>query len=137
SYTLTVDVPPYVEGAKKGVSSLTSALVGNGTLKTPKDKFNEEIDFLGANISFWGSGAAASGLSKYSDRILELMAEGALYPLFTQDEIKKEQDNAIDGLKNEDKSVSAIASRVENALMWEEEDANGVFITDESMKSVT
>src|SRR5690554_536973 len=137
SYTLTVDVPPYVEGDKKGVSSLTSALVGNGTLKTPKDKFNEEIDFLGANISFWSSGAAASGLSKYSDRILELMAEGALYPLFTQEDFKTEQENAIEGLKNADKSVSTIASRVENALLWGKNHPNGEFTTEETLKSVT
>src|SRR5690554_7063990 len=137
SYTLTIDVPPYVEGEKVGVSSLTSAMAGNGTTKTSKDQFNEEIDFLGANIRFWNSGASASGLSKYSDRILELMAEGALYPLFTQDEFKKEQDNAIEGLKNEDKSVSAIASRVENALLWGKNHPNGEFITEESLKSVT
>lgn len=137
SYTLTVDVPPYVEGDKKGVSSLTSALVGNGTLKTPKDKFNEEIDFLGANISFWSSGAAASGLSKYSDRILELMAEGALYPLFTQEDFKTEQENAIEGLKNADKSVSTIASRVENALLWGKNHPNGEFTTEETLRNIT
>ena len=137
SYTLTVDVPPYVEGNKVGVSSLTSAMAGNGTTKTPKDKFNEEIDFLGANIGFWNSGASASGLSKYSDRILELMAEGALYPLFTEEEFKKEQDNAIEGLKNQEKSVSSIASRVENALLWGKNHPNGEFVTEESLKNVT
>ena len=38
------------------------------------EAFNEEIDFLGANINFYSNGASASGQSKYSDRILELMA---------------------------------------------------------------
>src|SRR5690606_245973 len=86
SYTLTVDVPPYYEGDKKGVSNLTSSVVGNGTTKTSKDAFNEEIDFLGASINFGATSASASGLSKYSNRILELLAEGALHPLFSQDE---------------------------------------------------
>ncbi|MFN8324340.1 MAG: hypothetical protein U0T80_01065 [Flavobacteriaceae bacterium] len=36
---------------------------------------NEEIDFLGANINFYSSGASASGLSKHSKRILELLAK--------------------------------------------------------------
>ncbi len=137
SYTLTVDVPPYAEGDKKGVSSLTSALAGNGTTKTTKDKFNEEIDFLGANISFWNSGASASGLSKYSERILQLMAEGALYPLFTQEDFKTEQENAIEGLKNADKSVTAIASRVENALLWGKNHPNGEFTTEETLRNIT
>jgi zinc protease len=52
SFSLSMDNPPYVEGDKKGVADLTSSLIGNGTTKMSKDQFNEEIDFLGANISF-------------------------------------------------------------------------------------
>lgn len=52
SYTLTLDNMPYVEGAKKGISSLTSSMIGNGTTSIAKEAFNEEIDFLGAEISF-------------------------------------------------------------------------------------
>ena len=51
SYNLTIDYAPYAEGDKKGVADLTSALIGNGTKKMSKDAFNEEIDFLGANIN--------------------------------------------------------------------------------------
>lgn len=137
SYTLTIDVPPYAEGDKVGVSSLTSAMTGHGTTKTPKEKFNEEIDFLGANIGFWNSGASASGLSKYADRILELMVEGALYPSFTEEEFKKQQENAIENLKNTDKSVSSIASRVENALLFGKNHPNGEFVTEQSLRNVT
>src|SRR5690554_434380 len=137
SYTLTIDVPPYAEGDKVGVSSLTSAMTGHGTTKTPKEKFNEEIDFLGANIRFWNSGASASGLSKYADRILELMVEGALYPSFTEEEFKKQQENAIENLKNTDKSVSSIASRVENALLFGKNHPNGEFVTEQSLRNVT
>ena len=81
SFNLTLDNPPFAEGNKKGVDDLTSSLVGNGSQKTPKDVFNEEIDFLGANINFSSQGASASALSKYSGRVLELLAEGALFPL--------------------------------------------------------
>jgi predicted Zn-dependent peptidase len=58
--------------------------------KTSKDAFNEEVDFLGANIDFDASGASASGLSKYSERILELMADGALNTVY-QEEFDKIQ----------------------------------------------
>jgi predicted Zn-dependent peptidase len=43
---------------------------------------------LGANIYFSSNGAA-SGLSKYSDKILALMADGALNTVFTQEEFDK------------------------------------------------
>ena len=116
SFSLTIDNAPYAEGDKKGVSELTSSLLGNGSKKTPKDKFNEEIDFLGANINFYASGASANGLSKYSKRILELMAEGALMPNFTQEEFDKDKEKLIEGLKTQEKSVTAAASRVKDGL---------------------
>jgi hypothetical protein len=78
SFSLSIDNAPYSENEKKGVSDLTSSLIGNGSKKISKDAFNEEIDFLGANIFFRSNGAYASTLSKYSKRIMELMAEGAL-----------------------------------------------------------
>ena len=137
SYTLTIDTPPYAEGAKAGVSGLTSAVVGNGTTKTAKNKFNDEIDFLGANINFWNTGASGSGLSKYSDRILELMAEGALNPLFTQEEFDKAKAQTLEGLKADEKSTSAIASRVENALLFGKNHPSGEFATEETIKQIT
>jgi predicted Zn-dependent peptidase len=63
----------------KRVANITSQLIGSGTTKQ-KDAFNEEVDFLGANINFEFKCAYASGLSKYSERILQLMADGALIP---------------------------------------------------------
>ena len=137
SYMLTIDTPPYVEGAKAGVSSLTSAVVGNGTAKTSKEKFNDEIDFLGASVNFWNTGASASGLSKYSSRLLELMAEGSLSPLFSQEEFDKSKQQAIEGLKSDEKSVSSVASRVTNALLFGTNHPTGEFITEQSLNNVT
>ena len=69
SFNLSIDNTPYSEGAKKGVADLTSSLIGNGSMKISKDAFNEEIDFLGADLNFYASGASGSSLSKYSGRI--------------------------------------------------------------------
>ncbi|WP_322550879.1 pitrilysin family protein [Flavobacterium psychraquaticum] len=137
SFTLTLDNPPYAEGAKKGVANILSSMIGNGTKKTTKDAFNEEIDFLGANINFWDSGASANGLSRYSKRLLELMAEGSLDPIFVQEEFEKEKAKLIEGLKSEEKSVSAIARRVENALTYGKEHYKGEFTTEETLNNVT
>lgn len=137
SYTLTMDNPPYAEGAKKGVSDILSAMIGNGTETVSKDKFNEEIDFLGANINFWSSGASANGLSRYSSRLLELMADGALNPIFVQEEFDKEVAKAIEGLKADEKSATAIARRVEGVLTYGKEHYNGEFTSEETLKNVT
>lgn len=137
SYNLTLDNAPYAEGDKKGVAEITSALIGSGTKKMSKDAFNEEIDFLGANIGFSANGAYASGLSKYSDRILELMADGALNSVFTQEELDKEKTKLIEGLKTQEKSVQAVASRVEDVLVYGKNHPNGEYLTEESINKVT
>ncbi len=137
SYNLTLDTPPYAEGPKKGVSYMVSALMGNGTKKISKAAFNEEVDFLGANINFWASGASASGLSKYSDRILELMADGALNPVFTQEEFDKQKAQIIEGLKADEKSVPAVASRVADVLVYGKNHPNGEYLSEETLNNVT
>jgi zinc protease len=137
SFTLNIDNTPYAEGNKKGVADLTSSLIGNGSMKIPKDAFNEEIDFLGADINFYSSGASASCLSKYSGRILELMADGALNPNFTQEEFDKEKDKLIEGLKTQDKSVAAVAGRVQNVLAFGKSHPSGEFLSEETIKNVT
>jgi len=137
SFNLTLDNPPYAEGTKKGVSDLLSSMIGNGTQSVSKNAFNEEIDFLGANINFWDSGASANGLSRYSKRILELMADGALNPLFVQEEFEKEKEKIIEGLKSEEKSVSAIAGRVENVLTYGKEHYKGEYTSEVTLKNVT
>jgi zinc protease len=137
SFNLTLDNPPYAEGAKKGVSDILSSMIGNGTETVSKNAFNEEIDFLGANIGFYSSGAYASGLSRYSKRILELMADGALNPLFVQEEFEKEKEKIIEGLKSSEKSVSAIAGRVENVLTYGKEHYKGEYTSEETLNNVT
>ena len=135
TYTLTIDNTPFAEG-NKGVDQLTSSLIGNGSTKTAKDPYNEEIDFLGASINFSSSGASASGLSKHAKRILELMSEGALMPNFTQDEFDKERDKLIEGLKLDEKSVTAVAGRVENVLAYGKT-ALGEYLSEETINNVS
>ena len=137
SYNLTLDNAPYAEGNKKGVADLTGSLIGNGSLKTSKNAFNEEIDFLGADINFYSSGAYASGLSKYSKRILELMAEGALSPNFTQEEFDKEKEKLIEGLKTQEKSVAVVAGRVENVLVYGKNNPSGEYLSEETINNVS
>ncbi|MBP4139469.1 insulinase family protein [Flavobacterium sp. P7388] len=137
SFNLSLDNAPFTEGNKKGVDELTSSLIGNGTKKTPKETFNEEIDFYGANINFSSNGAFASSLSKYSGRVLELLAEGALQPNFTQVEFDKEKAKLIEGLKADEKSVPAIANRVVDVLAFGKNHPSGEFISEETLKNVT
>lgn len=137
AFNLTLDNAPYAEGNKKGVDDLTSALLGNGTSKISKDAYNDEIDFLGASINLYSSGASANGLTKYSGRVLELMAMGALDPNFTQVEFDKAKEKLIENLKNQEKNVQVVAGRVESVLAYGKNHPLGEYVSEESLKNVS
>lgn len=137
SIQLTIDNPPILEGNKAGVSSLTGSLLGNGSKNIAKDEFNEEIDFLGARLNFGSQSAYASSLSKYFPRMMELMADAAINPNFTQEEFDKEKNILITGIKSEEKDVSAIASRVQLALAYGKDHPYGEFTTETTVNNIT
>lgn len=137
SFNLTIDNKPVLDGDKHGVSSLLGAMLGNGTKTISKDDFNDEVDFLGASVNFGSSGGFASSLTKYSDRILELMADAAMNPLLVEEEFQKEKDKLLEGLKSEEKSVDAAATRVGNALSYGTNHPYGEFTTTETVNNIT
>ncbi len=136
SAMLTIDNNPIFEGDKAGVSSLTGSLIGSGTKNISKDAFNEEVDYLGANLSFSSQGARLNSLSKYFPRILELMADGSQNPIFTQEDFDKEVNILLDGIKSGEKSVATIASRAQSALAYGKKHPYGEFTSKETVENI-
>lgn len=136
SFTLTLDNAPFTEGNKKGVDELTGIMIGKGSKKINKTDFYEEIDFMGANINFNAHGAMANSLSKFSGRVLELMAEGALHPHFTEEEFQKEKEKLLEEMKSEEKSIPAISDRVVDALAYGKNHPYGEFNTQNSVNNI-
>ncbi|SUZ68130.1 uncharacterized protein METZ01_LOCUS20984 [marine metagenome] len=135
--SLDVDNYPDFEGDIKGVSSLVSALMGNGTKNQSKDDFNEEVDYMGASLSLSAGGGYASSLKKYFPRIMEMMSDGLLNPLFTQEEFLKERNILIDGIKSSQKSVPDIASQVGDKLFYGANHPYGEFATIQTVENIT
>jgi predicted Zn-dependent peptidase len=134
---LLIDNPIHASRQKAGVESLVSAMMGNGTTSISKDKFNEEVDYLGAYISFGSESGYASSLSEYFPRIMELMADAIKNPLFTEEEFQKERDKLLEGIKSQEKSVSQVARRISPALIYGTEHPKGEFTTEEKVKNLT
>jgi len=137
SASLTIDNKPYFEGEIAGVSSMMGSLLGRGTTNISKDEFNEKVDFLGANVSFFSSGAYASSLKKYFPEILGLMADGVKNSQFTQEEFDKEVQITLDGLKSNEKNVTSAARRAENVLTYGKNHPFGEFTSKESVNKIT
>ncbi len=137
TYSLRMDRKPMIEGKKSGVSDILAKMLGNGTTSIPKDKFNEEVDYMGAFLNFRDKSAYASSLTQYSDRILHLMADASMNPLFTQEELDKEREKMINGLKASEKDVATIASHVSDALVYGKHHPYGEFTTEETLKNIS
>jgi zinc protease len=137
SINMTMDIDPYALGDKAGLDDLMGAMLGKGSVNISKEEFEEEIDFMGATLEIFESGAFASGLSRYFDRLLNMMAEAALRPNFTQEELDKEREKAIEGLKTDEKSAGAIANRVRNVLVFGRNHPFGEYVTVESLRNIT
>ena len=135
--SLDVDNYPDFEGDIKGVSSLVSALMGNGTKNQSKDDFNEEVDYMGASLSLSAGGGYASSLKKYFPRIMEMMSDGLLNPLFTEEEFLKERNILVDGIKSAQKSVPDIASQVGDKLFYGANHPYGEFATIQTVENIT
>lgn len=137
SVNLDIDNPPMAHGAKSGVEGFVGGMLGTGTTTITKEKFDGEVDFLGARISFRSEGAFASSLSKYFPRVLELMADAAFNPVFAQEEFDKQMKQTLDGIKANQKSVAAIAGQVDRALTYGKDHPFGEITTEQTVKNIT
>lgn len=137
SYSLRIDGTPIVEGDKSGVLDILAGMLGNGTTSIDKDVFNEEIDYLGANVNIGFRSSFASSLTKHSERILELMADAIINPLLTVEEFEKTKEQYIEGLKADEKSIDAISERVGNALSYGKNHVYGEFVSEETLNNVS
>ena len=137
TYSLRIDRNPIIDGEKVGVSSILSAMLGNGTTNIPKDEYNEEVEFLGASVSVTFSGGSANTLTKNNERVLELWSDAIINPLLLEEEFDKEKTKLIESLKSDVNNIDAIASRVSSALSYGKDHPYGEFTTQETLKNVT
>ena len=101
--SLIIDNPPILEKDLSGISSITGSLMGLGHKYQDKDSFNEEIDFMGASISFSSQSGFASSLSRHFPRTFEMFSNAALNPLFQEEEFQNEKKKLITNIENIEK----------------------------------
>ena len=133
SASLSFDNPLIFEGEIAGVSSILAEMIGNGTQSISKEDFIEEVDFMGASLNITGSGAFAGSLKRYFPRVLELMAQAVLEPLFTQEEFDNQKNLIKESLKTSEKDVSTAANRVQNFITYGANHPNGEFVSQASL----
>ncbi len=134
---LNIDMGPVKEGKQAGVMGIMGNMLGEGTTSMSKEKFDESVDIIGADVNLGSSGGSASALTRYFDKAFLLMADALKNPSFPEASFKKLQSQTITGLKSSEKSTPTIANRVNTALSYGKQTALGEFTTEETVKGLT
>jgi predicted Zn-dependent peptidase len=136
SASLIIDNPPILEGDKSGVKGLVTSNMGKGNKFQSKDEFIEEKDFMGSFISYNSSGGSISSLSRYFERTMTMFAQGALYPIFSDEEFEKEKTKLTEALKIDEKNAASIARRVENIVAYKKDHPRSEYTTEASVSNI-
>lgn len=137
TFRLVLDRDPIFEGDMAGYTTGTGQLLRRGTKTRTKAQLDEEIDFIGASLGTSSSAVTASALSKYTEKIIELMADVVLNADFKQEELDKIKKQAISGLATEKDDPSAISRKMSNMIMYGKEHPYGEFATPATVENIT
>ena len=98
SFNLVVDRDPILEDGNAGYIEAAGQLLGTATKTRTKDQIDEEIDFIGATLSTSSTGLFASSLKKHTNKLLDVVSDVILNPVFKQDELDKIKKQMQSGL---------------------------------------
>jgi len=136
SYSLSFDIDPIVEGNKAGYTSMVGDLLEAGTKNRTKENLNKEVDFIGANVGAYSSGVYASGLSKYNSKLMDILADITLNPVFPEDELEKSITESVTAIKSNATDADAIMSDVKSVIVYGKGHPYGEFMSEESLKNI-
>jgi len=128
---------PIAEGDKAGYLSVMGQLLDRGTTKRSGKQIAEEIDFIGAELGVSSSGVDAGGLSRYKEKIIELMADVLQNPTFPQEEFDKIVKQTLSGLEANKTDPNSMASNMRSRVLYPANHPYGDVVTEETVKSFT
>jgi zinc protease len=132
-----VDYNPATEKDAAGYVDLMGELLSKGTTKRTKDQIDEEVDFIGANLSTGPNSVNASGLSKHTDKLMDIMSDVLLNPAFSAEEFDKEVKRMESNLVSQKDNANAIIGNVGARLRYGKSHPYGEFTTVSTLKKTT
>lgn len=137
SFRIFVDSDPVLEKDAAGYVEMMGELLTKGTKNRTKSKIDEEVDFIGASLSSDANGVSGSGLSKHSDKILELMSDVLLNPVFPAEELEKARKRQESNLASNKDNANVIAGNVGAMLRNSRNHPYGEFMTEATLAKVS
>src|SRR5436190_6413244 len=100
------------DGSKTGTASFVAGLLNRGTEKRDAAKFAIETDSIGVRVEASAGPDAisvgASGLTKYTDQLLDLLSDALLHPTFPADQFARLQKQALSSLDAEKQQPASL-----------------------------
>ena len=127
---------------KTGLASMTGQMIRRGgTVSMPADEFNEEIDFLAANIGArigrTQASANVNSLAANFDESFELFMNMVRNPGFDAEKFEILRNEQIENMKQRNDSPDAIMGREWSRLMWGEDHFESRVSTESTINSIT
>ncbi|MFC2111877.1 insulinase family protein [Bacteroidota bacterium] len=137
AYSLVLDIDPFAEGDSMGYSTIAGELLGTATTTRTKDQIDEEVDFIGASLSTSSGSVFGAALKKHNDKLLDLMSDILLNPVFNQEEMDKIKKQTISALAFNKTDPSSISGVVTDVLLYGKTHPYGEVTTEASVESVS
>src|SRR4030095_8579238 len=107
-----------------GLTDMMAALLNEGTESRSSLDIANEVERLGATLHA-GAGSdyttvAASALSMFSEKVLELLADVTLRPSFPENEVELARQNTKESLKQQRAQPSFLANEMVSRVMFGE-----------------
>jgi len=112
----------YDTDEQAGIGDFVAHTLAKGTSSRTWQQVAEEIESVGASINFWGGIETASFsarlLTKDFEKVLSVLSDVLLHPIFPKEEIEKYQAQLRSRLKSWDDNPSSVADREIRTLIY-------------------
>ncbi len=110
------------DGQQNGLASLTAEALKHGTKSMSKTKMEEELDFIGATLNTYSSkefaGISSKFASKDKDKVLNIIKDVLLNPVFDAEEFDKEKKRTLVGLEQAKESPRNVIGDFYNQFLY-------------------
>jgi len=137
SWQLSLDIDPVMENEAKGYVDMAGQLMRSGTKNRTKQEIDEEIDFIGASLNTFSTGIYASSLTRHKDKLLDLMSDVLLNPVFPEDELDKMVEQSISALAANENDANFMVDNLITSVVYGDEHPYGEVVTKASLENIT
>ena len=154
--SLIVRTGPFLEPAKKvGLDAFTSSIMrSGGSTSMSGEQITERMDFLGGSLGSsggfggrggrggggFGGGGDAKSLSihmRHLDEGLKIWMDVLSSPAFPEDKLRREKELAMPAIRNRNRDISTVSSRVYEQLIYGKESPITAERSAEGINSIT